>query len=192
MGLFSLEHSPAAYRADFVLYTATVAVLGGVLVHLLWLGPPGRMMTGLACVGLGWLSWSLIEYGLHRFVLHGLPPFQGWHQQHHARPAALIGSPTVMSAALIAALVFLPAWALAPLWLACALTLGVVIGYLGYAVVHHALHHWQADSAWLRQRKRWHARHHRHVEAPCCFGVTSGVWDRVFGSASPQGARQTV
>jgi cyclopropane-fatty-acyl-phospholipid synthase len=67
-------------------------------------------------------------------------------------------------------------------WQACALTLGVVTGYLAYSVTHHAIHHWRGDNVWLLQRKRWHALHHQDVELAGCFGVTSGIWDHVFGS----------
>jgi cyclopropane-fatty-acyl-phospholipid synthase len=179
MGLFTLEHSSRAYRADFFLYGATVLLLAAYLLFEVprsqWLQTTGLVLAGLA-------GWSLMEYLLHRFVLHGVQPFQGWHAEHHQRPTALICAPTILSAALIGMLVFLPALLLAGQWCACALTLGVLIGYLGYAVTHHATHHWRSDNAWLRQRKRWHAQHH-HARAPVCFGVTSGVWDRVFGSA---------
>jgi cyclopropane-fatty-acyl-phospholipid synthase len=82
---------------------------------------------------------------------------------------------------LIGAFGFLPALALGGLWKACALTLGLVVGYLAYGVTHHATHHWRADSAWLRRRKRWHALHH-HQKRPCCYGVTTTFWDQLFGT----------
>ena len=67
-------------------------------------------------------------------------------------------------------------------WRASAFTLGVVGGYLAYGIVHHAVHHWPADYAWLRRRRLWHAMHH-HRQPPQRFGVSSGFWDRVFGTA---------
>jgi cyclopropane-fatty-acyl-phospholipid synthase len=180
MGLFSLEHGKLAYGADFALYGAAVA---GVAVFVLAAGPREHWLNTLAW-GIGGLtSWTLVEYFLHRFVLHGVQPFRGWHAAHHDRPTALICSPTVLSAGLIVALVFLPALLLSGLWHACALTLGVLVGYLAYAITHHATHHWRADNAWLRQRKRWHAAHH-HERRPVCFGVSSGFWDHVFRSAN--------
>ena len=185
MGLFTLEHGKTAYRADIGMYGAAVIALA-VLVRLV--GPVEQQleMAGFVLLGLG--SWTGVEYALHRFVLHGLRPFSGWHAQHHARPTALICTPTLLSALLITAFVFIPAWLLTGLWRACALTLGVLIGYLAYTVTHHATHHWRADGAWLRQRKRWHALHHHHVDRPVCYGVTSSFWDRVFGS-TPEPAR---
>ena len=142
-------------------------------------------MPGIAAIALaGLVSWTAIEYALHRFVLHGMQPFARWHAEHHQRPRALICSPTIVSASLIVTLVFLPALLLGGLWRACALTLGVLAGYLAYAITHHATHHWRADNAWMKDRKRWHALHHRQADHPGHYGVTSAFWDHVFGSAT--------
>jgi sterol desaturase/sphingolipid hydroxylase (fatty acid hydroxylase superfamily) len=186
MNLFSMEGGESAYRADFWVYGAAVPLL---LVLLITAGPRGHWLLWLGCAGLGLASWSLVEYLLHRFVLHRVQPFQRWHGEHHRRPAALIGTPTLLSAALFGLLVFAPAWAIAGPWPACALTLGMVAGYLAYAVTHHAAHHAAppglAGTAWLRQRRRWHALHHQRSGAPGCYGVTSGLWDRLFDSVLP-------
>jgi cyclopropane-fatty-acyl-phospholipid synthase len=143
----------------------------------------------VACTGFGLALWSLVEYGLHRFVLHRVQPFQRWHGEHHRRPTALLGTPTVMSAALFATLVYAPAWAAAGAWPACAFTLGMLAGYLAYVVTHFVAHHTAppglAGTAWLRGRRRWHALHHQRIDAPGCYGVTSGIWDRLFGSVLP-------
>jgi sterol desaturase/sphingolipid hydroxylase (fatty acid hydroxylase superfamily) len=190
MKLFTMEHGPLAYKLDFLLHGAGVAALAVVLYG--WApSSQGRLLAMTTALGL--LAWTLIEYLLHRFVLHGLAPFSRWHQQHHQRPTALICSPTVMSMGLIAVLVFLPAWWGLGLWRATAFTLGVSLGYLAYAVVHHATHHWPAGQGWFRARKRWHAQHHRHDQVR--FGVTTSLWDHLLGSAmkpalpAPRGTR---
>jgi Fatty acid hydroxylase superfamily len=176
MPAFAIEHSPARYRADFIAYAVAVTALA------LWLAartPADQTwpVIGLALAGLA--AWSALEYVLHRFVLHGLQPFARWHGEHHRRPAALIGTPTLVSAPLFGLLVALPAvWLLGP-WRGGALTLGVLAGYLAYATLHHGLHHWHLDTPWWQARKFAHARHH-HLLQPCCFGVTSGFWDRVL------------
>ena len=121
MELFALEHSKAAYRADFALYATAVVLLAGFLAY----DGPREQWLGIASIALaGLVSWTAIEYVLHRFVLHGMQPFRRWHAEHHQRPRALICSPTIMSASLIVVLVFLPALLLGGLWRACALTLG--------------------------------------------------------------------
>jgi sterol desaturase/sphingolipid hydroxylase (fatty acid hydroxylase superfamily) len=180
MGFLALEHSKAAYRADFVLYGAAVTAFAA---FVLMDGPRDQTPEILAYASAGLVGWTAIEYALHRFVLHRMLPFSRWHAEHHQRPRALICAPTILSAALIALLVFLPALALGDLWRACALTTGILAGYLAFSITHHATHHWRADSAWLKRRKRWHALHHDAVGQPGCYGVTCTFWDHILGSA---------
>jgi len=139
-----------------------------VLAAVLWhagLEERWRSLAGLALAGLG--IWTLTEYAMHRFVLHGLLPFSRWHGEQHLRPAALISAPTLLSASLIASLVFLPALVFAGSAGCCALTFGFLVGYLGFSITHHAVHHWRADTRWLRQRKIWHGSHDDGDRAGC-------------------------
>jgi len=178
MNLFTFEQTKSVYWADFVFYGIMIGVLAGVLAAAV---PNSNWSMTLILATLGLIGWSALEYVVHRFVFHGMQPFQRWHAAHHARPAALICSPTLLSAPIIGVGLFLPAWAIGGLQSACALTIGLLCGYLAYALTHHAIHHWPADSRWLRQRKRWHFLHHDKRNA-CCYGVTSGLWDGACGS----------
>ena len=181
MNLFKLEHSLSAYRADFMLYCVVIVSLG-VVVAVAAPVADRLLIMGLALLGMA--SGPLFEYWLHRSVLHGIKPFSTWHAEHHRRPAALICTPTLVSVALIAALVFLPVWLMGGLWPACAFTFGFLVSYLAYSITHHAIHHWRRDTVWLRQRKRWHARHHdsHRRQQPGQYGVTTALWARVFGT----------
>ncbi|MCX7279762.1 MAG: sterol desaturase family protein [Burkholderiales bacterium] len=180
MAIFSLEHSRFAWRVDLSLYgMAIVALMAVMLLY----GPRAQWFAMAVCVPLGLGSWTIIEYVLHRFVLHGAQPFQDWHAKHHQQPKALIYTPTFFSATLIFAFVFLPAWVAGGLWIACALTLGILVGYLAYSVTHHNVHHRQIDF-YFKHRRYCHALHH-HALQPGCYGVTSSFWDRVFGTLSP-------
>ena len=186
MGLFSLEASRAAYRADFWVYGSAVPLLALLLSTV----APHAQRPALAAAAVAGLAlWTLVEYLLHRFVLHRVEPFRRWHGEHHARPTALIGTPTPISAALFATLVFAPLWGVAGAWQAAALTLGMLTGYLAYVLTHVATHHaappMLATNGWLRRRRRWHALHHRRRGTPGCYGVTSGLWDHLLGSARP-------
>ncbi|MEO6117771.1 MAG: sterol desaturase family protein, partial [Methylotenera sp.] len=179
MALFNLEQSKALYRADIALYSiATLALAAFLLIT----SPRQQWLQTIAFMLLGIASWTVIEYALHRFILHSLQPFIRWHAMHHRRPKALIFAPTILSATLIAMLIFLPALLLGGLWHACALTLGFIMGYLFYTITHHAIHHWHANNNWLKERKHCHALHHHYNELYGCYGVTSAFWDRVFGS----------
>jgi cyclopropane-fatty-acyl-phospholipid synthase len=187
MDLFSLQHSRAMVRADFACYGLLVAALAAVLRVTV---PPGHVLQAAACVAAGAAAWSLAEYLLHRWVLHGLQPFKRWHALHHAQPRALIATPTALTVALFGLLVAAPALWLEPLWRGFALTLGVLAGYLAYTVTHHAVHQWHGGGAWLRRHRRWHALHH-HAGAHTCYGVSSIFWDRVFGTAPTRPAGAT-
>ena len=121
---------------------------------------PAQYSALAAFAVIGSLGWTLIEYFIHRFILHGLPPFKVWHAEHHRRPTALICAPTFVSAGLIILFIFVPAWLIIGKWPATALTFGVLVGYLFYTAVHHATHHWRVNGDWFKQRKRWHALHH--------------------------------
>jgi cyclopropane-fatty-acyl-phospholipid synthase len=181
MGLFSLEHGRAAYFADFAFYGLWVAVLAALAARAC---PAGLAWQAAACGLAGLAGWTLVEYALHRYVLHGVQPFCRWHAMHHDRPRALIASPTLFTASLFGVLVFAPAlWLTAP-WQACAMMAGVLTGYLAYAALHHLAHHGHIDGVWMRRHQRWHALHHRRG-SEACYGVSLPLWDHVFGSARP-------
>lgn len=174
----SIKHSPTRNRLDFALYIAVVIALATYLIVASETGRERWLMAGVVLGGLA--LWSVLEYLLHRFVLHAVPPFREWHRQHHEQQSALIGAPTLLSASLIVVLVFLPAVWIAGIKSGCAMTLGVTLGYLGYSLTHHAIHQWRSDNRWLMRRKRWHAQHHIRFEHTGRFGVTSECWDRIF------------
>jgi len=177
MGLLTTGHGKAGYLADFIVYAVAATALALLLAIV---APYERRTEILAFALLGLAAWTLVEYVLHRFVLHGMQPFRAWHAEHHRRPRALIATTRILSAALIAALVFLPVLVLSDLWRAAALAFGLLTGYMVYAIVHHATHHWRAETAWLRPIKRHHALHHSPVAAASRYGVTSALWDVVF------------
>ena len=173
------EHSKAAYLADFVLYSIAVLALA---LFLIVAGPASQRLELSGLVLLGLMSWTAVEYFIHRIILHRVPPFLQWHEAHHRRPAALIRTPTILSASLILILIFVPIWVFSSnLWKACALTLGLLVGYLCYTITHHAIHHWPTKYKWLKRRQQWHGLHHDGRESGR-YGVTSQFWDRIFGS----------
>ncbi len=181
MSIFALEHGRLAYAVDFIFYGVLTASLALTLV-VFGLGKHELQLAAIACTGA--IAWTMFEYAIHRFVLHGLRPFSDWHAEHHRRPSALICAPTLVSAALIVGVVLFPALLWTGPLRAGALTLGVLSGYLAYSTMHHAAHHWRPSSGWARACKLRHALHHRHAGRGGHYGVTSGFWDRVFATSS--------
>lgn len=187
--LLAIEHGPVGYWFDYGWFAACAAGLAIVAARL------GPLTDALALMAAGVLAWTLIEYAMHRFMFHGVEPFAGWHARHHHRPTALIGTPTLVSSAVLAAGAFAPLLYAGGLAHACAGTAGVVLGYLSYGLVHYATHHGRARLRWLSRRRDRHARH--HATGSSHYGVTTGFWDRAFGTVEvraeharrPPGAR---
>ena len=75
--------------------------------------------------------------------------------------------------------------------LASAVTGGLATGYLWYVIVHYAAHHWAPRPGSYFYRTRMH--HARHHYAPDFgnYGVTSDIWDRIFGTVLERRSRQT-
>ena len=173
-----MQLTKTGYYADFVVYPSLVLAFG-------WIGlrhaPSIQRWEWMLACAVGAILWTLLEYLLHRHVLHRLPPFQRLHDLHHARSTDLVGTPTWLSLCLFAGFaLFL--WHETDADLASGMTVGLMLGYLCYVGVHHAVHHVKARrGSWLHRAKLRHALHH-HSQYPCNFGVTTRLWDIAFGS----------
>jgi sterol desaturase/sphingolipid hydroxylase (fatty acid hydroxylase superfamily) len=173
--------SKFSYYSDFVVYPVVVAALI-VADQRLWNGE-----WLLACLG-GIAVWTLLEYGLHRVALHFMAYFSPMHALHHAEPAGLIGTPSWISVTVWLGVILLPF----SFWLgfnvADGATVGIMLGYWWYGIVHHVIHHHahktphQWRSAYFDELRAWHMRHH-HSPKQGNFGVTTQLWDHIFGTA---------
>jgi hypothetical protein len=185
-----------------------------VVTGVLYLAPTRAARNALLFLG-GLVMWTVVEYVLHRFVFHApedvmdethriiaeltpgepaIPALPGWrhvayfitHGVHHEYPSdssRLVLPPAVSVPAaaafylafrlLLGAPDALPAFA------------GFVVGYLIYDTVHYAVHHRQLPTALGRYTKRRHYRHH-FVDPDRDYGVSSPVWDVVFGTFTPR------
>ena len=173
--------SKRSYYADFVVYPVLIAT---ACLWSLWQIAPHAAERWFAAVCVGMLFWTMIEYVLHRWVLHRMPPFSRLHAMHHEHPTALIGTPTWVSASL-----FLGLWASLAYGLsvttAGGLIGGMMTGYLVYVIIHDAVHHrLTRPGSWLHMAKRRHARHHSAGSASN-FGVSTSIWDSVLDTSVP-------
>jgi len=165
-----------------------------VLAYVGWRSLPEQagashaaIFAGLAVLGV--LAWSFTEYTLHRWVFHytGPRPWQRrmffvLHGVHHDFPndADRLVMPLGVSIPLGAAFYGL-FYALLGATLAGPLFVGFALGYLAYDGTHYAVHHFRMSSRWGKWIKRYHMIHH-HTGANARWGVSSPLWDWVFGT----------
>ncbi len=179
-----MQLSKTAYYADFAIYATLVAVLLAIAA----LGPSWtQRLHWLTACASGAIIWTLIEYLLHCFVLHGdsmlARVFAPMHAVHHESPRAYVGTPTWITLGVFWLAVFVPAWACVSLNVASGLTAGVMAGFLWYGVVHHTIHYRRPRllAPWLTAAARRHMYHH-YSPQPGNFGVTVAFWDHLFGT----------
>lgn len=134
----------------------------------------------------GALTWSLLEYVIHRFLGHGRAakknPFGVEHTAHHSRGHYF--APTwkkALAAALFMALVAPLAVLVMGLELGLAYAVGLVGFYCAYEVLHRRLHVSEGVGPFGRWARRHHFYHHFH-DPSVNHGVTSPLWDVVFGT----------
>jgi len=143
----------------------------------------GSAVLAVLVVVAAFLAWGLFEYVLHRWGLHG--PFlilRRGHAKHHAAPRALISTPLFL-----VALSALAVWGLLRVLLPAGIpglaVGGLYVGYNYFALIHHAQHHHGRQLAAVARWKRGERFHlvHHHQQA-VNFGITTTLWDRVFGT----------
>jgi len=150
-----------------------------------------RSLTSILFLCLtGILTWGLIEYGLHRLVFHfdaqsekGRRFVYAMHLSHHANPKTMDDLFTGLRLSLPIALCYcLLAWALMRSWQAMVyLFIGLMIGYFSYEFLHFQAHHRAPRLRLFRYLKKYHLLHH-HKTPSLRFGVTSPVFDYLFGT----------
>lgn len=133
----------------------------------------------IVMLSFGMLSWTLYEYLMHRFLFHCHPWFITQHDDHHAKPKALVGNKPWMTAVATAA-VWGVIYVMVGVDIASAYTSGLLLGYLIYSGIHVNLHHGDPKtfSKPLAKLYAHHAGHHRGGKTN--FGVSVDWWDRLF------------
>ena len=72
------------------------------------------------------------------------------------------------------------------LWVFWVFWSGNVFGYVAYDLTHYATHHGNFHpSSYLGSLRKYHLRHHYNNQFNVGFGITSKLWDMVFGTVLP-------
>jgi len=137
----------------------------------------------------GAVGWTLSEYALHRWVGHdpkSKTEFADEHRQHHAQ--RFYFAPTAKKARYAVPLIA-GAFGLASLAArarGAAFVAGFAVTYVSYEALHRRLHTHGPTGPVGRFLRRHHFAH--HFKAPQHnHGVTSPVWDVVFGTLRDPG-----
>lgn len=137
----------------------------------------------------GIFSWTLFEYILHRYVFHFFPNgafqvrvqflFHGVHHQYSNDKDRLV-MPITLSLLITVVLFFVFQAIFAEfVW---GFFAGFALGYLAYDMTHYSIHHVRTPkNAYLKRLWKHHMDHH-YRDTNKAYGVSSALWDHVFGS----------
>ncbi|KAM5587377.1 dihydroceramide fatty acyl 2-hydroxylase FAH2-like [Rosa sericea] len=137
----------------------------------------------------GILVWTLFEYTVHRFLFH-IETKSYWgntihyllHGCHHKHP---MDGLRLVFPPIGTAIICFPFWymfrLLSPPSVALALFGGTLLGYVAYDVTHYYLHHGKPSKSLTQDLKKYHLNHHFRIQSKG-FGITSSLWDSVFGT----------
>lgn len=188
----SLFQNPVLEKLTRVHFSVPLIVYLPVISWLLYRSSRNPDLTGGSIVGLciaGILTWTLTEYLLHRFVFH-YEPKSGWgkrlhflmHGVHHDYPNdswRLVMPPSVsIPLAILFYLLF--AMILGERFV-FPFFAGFLLGYLAYDMIHYATHHAPIKRGLGLFLKHHHMKHHYQTDN-LGYGVSSPIWDYVFGT----------
>ena len=145
------------------------------------------LTTFLVFMG-GIFFWTFTEYILHRFAFHHHPTTERgkrinyvMHGNHHEYPRDRERLFMPAAPSIIIASVFFSVFFLALGKYVFAFFPGFMLGYLIYGSMHYAIHAWNPPFKWMKGLWRNHHLHH-YKHADLGFGVSSTLWDHVFGT----------
>lgn len=136
----------------------------------------------------GIFFWTFFEYIMHRYIFHLVADSERarkviyvMHGNHHEYPRdkERLFMPPVPSL-IISSTVFLLMY-LVINKAAFMVWSGFMLGYLLYGSMHYAIHAWNPPFKWMKPLWRNHHLHHYKNEHQG-FGVSTTIWDRVFGT----------
>ncbi|MDF2431109.1 MAG: hypothetical protein JWP44_740 [Mucilaginibacter sp.] len=148
------------------------------------------IVTFIELFFLGLFIWTFVEYIMHRFVFHYMPPDKPWamrlhfifHGVHHDYPsdAKRLVLPPSVSIPLATGFYFLFN-AILPVNYVFGFFPGFILGYLIYDISHYAIHHFNFKGNIWKRIKQHHMLHH-YQDPGKGYGVSSPLWDKIFRS----------
>lgn len=193
-----LSDSPPMFKRRWIdaltrVHPAIPTVIFAPAIAILLVVGVGRVGFGKAVglVAIGYVTWTLAEYWIHRLIFHFEPEqgvgarvhwmVHGVHHDHPNDPLRLVMPPSV---SVPLAFGFYGLFVLgigadaAP-----AMAAGFLAGYLIYDNLHYYVHHHHPRSRLGKVLRELHMRHHFQDDT-VGYGISAPYWDRVFGTAS--------
>jgi sterol desaturase/sphingolipid hydroxylase (fatty acid hydroxylase superfamily) len=136
----------------------------------------------------GIIFWTFFEYLMHRFMFHWVAESDRakkiiylMHGNHHEYPRDrerlfMPPVPSIIIASIIFLLMYLAIGEYVFMFYP-----GFLLGYLMYGTMHYAIHAWHPPFKWMKPLWRNHHLHH-YKNDHRGFGVSSTIWDRIFGT----------
>ena len=163
---------------------------------VLALGLRARPAWGvLAWFGGGMVAWTLMEYAVHRYVLHGRFPdgprlyqrfthrfFDPLHWEHHARPWDSNHINGTLKDTLPFSSVLILLGFLTPGWTGAVFVAGLLFAYMIEEWVHQSVHYYDFDNRYFRFIRRHHLYHHSPKGMNAGYGLTNSFWDVVWNT----------
>ncbi|MDH5671264.1 MAG: sterol desaturase family protein [Myxococcales bacterium] len=195
----------AVFRSDFV--ERFVATAHPALPGVVW-GPVVSLCLYLSATAVdsallpivlrfvtGLLLWTLTEYLLHRFPFHRAPGssleskirqfmMHGYHHEFPNHRRRLV-APLILSVPIAVPLLILY-MAIFGSQHALAYFAGTVSGYIAYDWIHYYTHHFRPTTRLGKFLRRYHMEHH-YKDSDSHFGISSPLWDWVFGTTGTVG-----
>lgn len=175
-----------------VIWSMYVPIMAGLIYYSTVLSelPAARIIFQFIA---GMFIWSLFEYLIHRFAFHFLAKSKRAskivyviHGNHHEYPRDrqrlfMPAVPSILIASTLFGLIYLGASLVGYTDWVFAFFAGFLLGYLIYGTMHYAIHAWNPPFKWMKPLWRNHHLHH-YKEQEKGFGVSSTLWDHVFGT----------
>jgi sterol desaturase/sphingolipid hydroxylase (fatty acid hydroxylase superfamily) len=136
----------------------------------------------------GMFFWTFFEYLMHRFAFHWVADSERakkivyvMHGNHHHFPRDrerlfMPPVPSLIIASVIFSIIYFIMGKTVFMFFP-----GFILGYLLYGTMHYAIHAWNPPVKWMKPLWRNHHLHHYKNDHKG-FGVSTTIWDRVFGT----------
>ncbi|HHP7242321.1 MAG TPA: sterol desaturase family protein [Cyclobacteriaceae bacterium] len=186
--LFDNQILESLTRTHILFPLSIYTMISAVCVYI---GIANFGLTVLNIVALfiaGFMSFTLIEYIMHRFVFHMKPDTPKKekisytiHGVHHDYPKDKdrLAMPIPLSILLSAVFYFLFDFIMGDY--ALGFLPGFLMGYTAYLGVHYSVHAFRPPNNFLKILWVHHGIHH-YKDPEHAFGVSSPFWDLIFGS----------